>query len=63
MVCSGGAPKSMKPFVFVDGNFTPPGLSEVDCQCLIGGDALEYCIAAASIIAKVTRDRIMVRSS
>ena len=50
-----------KPFVLVDGNFTPPGLSEVDSQCVIGGDGLEYCIAAASIIAKVTRDRLMVR--
>lgn len=51
----------MKPFVLVDGNFTPPGLAEVDAACVIGGDGLEYCIAAASIIAKVTRDRLMVR--
>lgn len=50
-----------KPFVLVDGNFTPPGLGEVESKCVIGGDALEYCIAAASIIAKVTRDRLMVR--
>eukprot|EP00752_Nemacystus_decipiens_P008809 g7861.t1 len=49
-----------KPFVLVDGNFTPPGLAEVDSQCVIGGDGLEYCIAAASIIAKVTRDRLMI---
>jgi ribonuclease HII len=27
---------------------------------LVGGDALSYSIAAASIIAKVTRDRIML---
>lgn len=50
-----------KPFVLVDGNFTPSGLAEVDSECVIGGDGLEYCIAAASIIAKVTRDRLMVR--
>lgn len=50
-----------KPFVLVDGNFTPPGLAGVDSQCVVGGDGLEYCIAAASIIAKVTRDRLMVR--
>lgn len=59
-VCS-KAPKGKKPFVFVDGNFTPPGLAGVDAECVIGGDGLEYCIAAASIIAKVTRDRLMVR--
>lgn len=46
--------------MLVDGNFTPPGLSSVDSECVIGGDGLEYCIAAASIIAKVTRDRMMV---
>eukprot|EP00903_Cladosiphon_okamuranus_P019230 g17684.t1 len=49
-----------KPFILVDGNFTPSGLSEVDSECVIGGDGLEYCIAAASIIAKVTRDRLMI---
>lgn len=55
--------KKPKPFVLVDGNFTPPGLAaeEVDSECVVGGDGLEYCIAAASIIAKVTRDRLMVR--
>lgn len=55
------APAGTKHFVLVDGNFVPPGLSAaVDADCVIGGDSLEYCIAAASIIAKVTRDRIMV---
>lgn len=54
------APEGTKPFVFVDGNMTPPGLSSVDAECVVGGDGLEYCIAAASIIAKVTRDRMMV---
>ncbi|CAM9592286.1 unnamed protein product, partial [Hapterophycus canaliculatus] len=49
-----------KPFVLVDGNFTPPGLGEVESKCVVGGDGLEYCIAAASIIAKVTRDRLMI---
>lgn len=29
---------------------------------LVGGDALSYSIAAASIIAKVTRDRLMVQA-
>lgn len=31
------------------------------CEALIGGDGLSASIAAASIVAKVTRDRLMVR--
>src|SRR6266851_1997658 len=43
--------------VFVDGR----DRLEVDCDCdaVIGGDGLVVSIAAASIIAKVTRDRLM----
>ena len=44
-------------FVWIDGNRLPKW--ETPCQCLIKGDALSLSIAAASIIAKVTRDRIM----
>ena len=32
-----------------------------DCQAVISGDALVASIAAASIVAKVTRDRLMTR--
>jgi ribonuclease HII len=32
-----------------------------DCEAVISGDALVASIAAASIVAKVTRDRLMVR--
>jgi ribonuclease HII len=32
-----------------------------DCQAVIGGDGLVASIAAASIVAKVTRDRLMAR--
>jgi len=32
-----------------------------DCEAVIGGDGLVLSIAAASIVAKVTRDRLMVR--
>ena len=41
----------------VDGNIAPP----VDCavKTVIDGDALSFSIAAASVVAKVTRDRIM----
>ena len=45
--------------VLVDGNLIPPGLP-CPAQAIVGGDARVLSIAAASIIAKVTRDRIMV---
>lgn len=41
----------------VDGN-RPPSLP-CPCDTIIGGDGISVSIAAASIIAKVTRDRIM----
>jgi ribonuclease HII len=45
--------------VFVDGNI------RIDCGCdctaVVSGDALVSSIAAASIVAKVTRDRLMTR--
>ncbi|WP_428391557.1 ribonuclease HII [Lichenicoccus sp.] len=45
--------------VLVDGN-RHPGLS-CAVQCVVGGDGLCLSIAAASIIAKVARDRLMAR--
>lgn len=45
--------------VLIDGNMIPRGLS-VSAEALIKGDALSLSIGAASIIAKVMRDRIMV---
>jgi ribonuclease HII len=42
----------------IDGNRVPPGLP-CRAQGLVGGDGRSLSIAAASIIAKVTRDRIM----
>ena len=46
--------------VLIDGNQVPP---ELGCQAetIVGGDAASYSIAAASIFAKVTRDRYMAR--
>jgi ribonuclease HII len=41
----------------VDGNIAPPLSCAV--QTVIKGDALSFSIAAASVVAKVTRDRIM----
>ena len=43
----------------VDGNKVPQGLV-VSCDAVVGGDALHAEISAASILAKVTRDRQMV---
>lgn len=43
----------------VDGNQPPPLACPV--RCVIGGDGLSLSIAAASILAKVVRDRAMAR--
>lgn len=45
--------------VLVDGNRIPRDLDR-PARAIIGGDALSLSIAAASILAKVARDRIMV---
>lgn len=44
--------------VLIDGNQVPPQLG-CKAETLVGGDAASYSIAAASIFAKVTRDRYM----
>ncbi len=43
--------------VLIDGNRYPK--LDMPAEALVGGDALSISIAAASIIAKVTRDRMM----
>jgi len=46
-------------FLLIDGNrFTP--YPEVEHVCVIGGDACYRSIAAASVLAKTHRDRLMV---
>ena len=45
--------------VFVDGRDRID--ADCDCQAVISGDAILASIAAASIVAKVTRDRLMRR--
>lgn len=45
--------------VLVDGNKIPQGLA-MNCDAVIGGDSIHAEISAASILAKVTRDREMV---
>lgn len=44
--------------VLVDGNKLPQ--LQVPAEAIVGGDALEACIGAASILAKVERDRQML---
>ena len=46
--------------VLIDGNQVPPQLG-CKAETIVGGDARSYSIAAASIFAKVTRDRYMCR--
>ena len=46
----------------VDGHLHPPGLG-CETRPIVGGDGLALSIAAASIVAKVTRDRLMVALS
>ena len=52
----------MVNYAIIDGNKTPSGLT-VDTDFLIKGDSILECISAASILAKVTRDRLMIEQS
>lgn len=45
--------------VLIDGNRTPSGLT-VPARTVVKGDALSASIGAASILAKVSRDRLML---
>ena len=50
--------RAIPRLALVDGN-RDPGL-EIPTSLIVGGDGKAACIAAASILAKVTRDRMMV---
>jgi ribonuclease HII len=54
----GGLP-TPPDYALIDGNLLPRNLP-CKAEAIIKGDALSLSIAAASIVAKVTRDRIMV---
>ncbi len=52
--------------VLVDGNLTPQGRRPEwrwTARAIVGGDAIEPCISAASIIAKEHRDRMMCEAA
>ena len=56
-----GLPDPVMPdMVLIDGNRLPPQLG-CPAETIVGGDGHSYSIAAASIFAKVTRDRYMTR--
>ena len=45
-------------FAIIDGNKKPP--LDIPCEAVVKGDARSMSVAAASIIAKVSRDRLML---
>lgn len=45
--------------ILVDGN-SDPGVPGIHAHTVIGGDGKSACIAAASVLAKVSRDRMLV---
>eukprot|EP00906_Rhabdomonas_costata_P038131 RCo053840 len=64
-VREGSSSASRAALVLVDGPFVPPllqrkgGAEGVTVTAVKGGDGLCFSIAAASVLAKVTRDRLM----
>ena len=46
-------------FLLVDGNQSPP--TEIACKAVVKGDSLSQSIAAASILAKHSRDQMMLQ--
>jgi len=64
LVTQHGETKAIQPFrsnitALVDGNKLPPALPFENAETIIKGDSKSLCIAAASILAKTTRDHYM----
>lgn len=51
--------KQTPDYILIDGNRLPPSLEAIPAEAVIRGDSSSLSIAAASILAKVTRDRWM----
>lgn len=51
--------KTKPDFALIDGNRVPKGI-KIPCETVVKGDAKSSSIAAASILAKVTRDRLLL---
>ena len=51
--------KNKADFALIDGNRVPKDI-EINCECVVKGDSKSMSIAAASILAKVTRDRLLL---
>ncbi|MBE6798367.1 MAG: ribonuclease HII [Ruminococcaceae bacterium] len=47
-------------YALIDGNRVPKGI-KIDCETVVKGDAKSASVAAASVLAKVTRDRLLLR--
>lgn len=51
---------TVKPdFALIDGNRVPRGI-KIPCETVVKGDSRSMSVAAASVLAKVTRDRLML---
>ncbi|MEY1557779.1 ribonuclease HII [Yoonia sp. R2331] len=59
MVRALGGLRTPADYALIDGNMVPRGLN-LPCETVVKGDARSFSIAAASIVAKVWRDRLMV---
>ncbi len=46
-------------YAMIDGNRLPN--LDIDCECIVKGDAKSMSIACASILAKVSRDRLLYK--
>ena len=53
--------KKKPSYYLIDGIFAPEGIK--NCKTIVKGDLKIKCISAASIIAKVHRDHLMIKLS
>ncbi len=51
--------RTVPDYALIDGNRIPKGI-KIPCETVVKGDAKSCSVAAASILAKVTRDRLLL---